>query len=165
MWRVTILLIVALSLSCSNCQAKREAVAIPEDFEVTASSYTATGSVKQTVYINARGTAYLETTQGDQVTKTRLPKVSRHSLRQIITMVGRVKFFGLRSTYYSQRLTDGQFHSIEITLDGRMHKVEVEAMRQLIRESSDVQRFAKVWLAIVAATPNEIGQRDSSQDG
>ncbi len=162
---ITILLITLLSLSCSNCQANRETAAIPEDFEVTASSYTATGSIKQSVYINAKGTAYLETTEGDQVTKTRLPEVSRQSLRLIITMVGKVKFFGLRPTYYSQKLTDGQFHSIEITLGGRMHKVKVEAMRQLIRESSEVQRFAKVWLAIVAATPNEMSQRNSSQDG
>jgi|GEM_PF-6016885 len=152
--KLILLLLASLATSCSVLSPPRAPSKIPRDFKVTASSYAILTGLRQTVQINATGEAQLETEEGGQVAARPLPKVKASLLRRIIAAAEKVDFFTLRASY-SSTVTDGQFHTLEITLDGQTHKVEVEALRQVIRESSDVRRFAKVWLTVVEATPGD----------
>lgn len=126
-------------------------VKIPKDFKVVAmAGGVAPGTTVNKVEINADGNAvYYEMPaenrgNGVFVEKKKF-KVEEPGLRHIYRMIEKNGFFGLKESYVSKNVLDGNFAELTVTMDGRTHTVRTRNIA--------VKRFDDIMIAVNMATP------------
>lgn len=141
----------ACILSACARQQPDKVVTIPKDFKVIAmAGGLAPGTSVSKVEIGADGKGvYYEMPaknrgKGIFVEKKRF-KVPEPALRHICKMVKKNAFFGLKDSYVSERVLDGNFAKLTVTMDGKTHAVRTRNIA--------VKRFDEVMIAVNMATP------------
>jgi len=107
------------------------------------------------VRLDGRGVGKIEVFRNSPGKKTKSSvRYSPSELSRIVDTVRTSRFFQL-PRFMDAGVTDTANYSLEVTMDGKTHRVRVASPRAL-RDKSQLNRFIAVWIAVCQKMPSQL---------